>query len=318
MKPLWLAIMLLPAILIAPVVQGRGGPPVKGEHYGSKEPDVEPPVASEDWKRMGRPKPGEWLHVFREPGQTFAEYRQQVRKPRTGRRNRIYVVPLGEIAEKHPELLRRSVEFFGIFFGREVVKLDPQRLGRRCYNARRGQYDAGAVLDRVLAPLVREHDDALALMGLACEDLYHGDLNFVFGLGSHGQRVGLYSVYRFHRWIPEGQDADKVALRRTLKTSVHEIGHILGMAHCTFYHCVMNGSNSLDESDRRPLFLCPVCLRKLEWHLGLDRLERYRDLKDLFTKCGLKDETAFCQRRIKELEAIARAEEEKQKDDDEQ
>jgi len=42
------------------------------------------------------------------------------------------------------------------------------------------------------------------------------------------------------------------------------------MLHGVFFNCLMNGSNHLAESDRRPLHLCPVDLRKLQWTLGFD------------------------------------------------
>ena len=29
----------------------------------------------------------------------------------------------------------------------------------------------------------------------------------------------------------------------------HEIGHTFGMKHCTFFRCLMQGSNGLDETD---------------------------------------------------------------------
>ncbi len=269
-----------------------------------KEPDVEPLIPSDDWRRLGEPKPGDWLYVFDEPGQTFAEYKRELKNRKSDRRDKIYVVPIGELDRKHPDLLKSSVRYFSIFFDCEVVQLDPRPLPRSTYNAKRGQYDAGAALDKLLLPLVRERKDALAMIGLTSEDLYHGTLNFVFGVGSHRDRVGLQSVYRFYRWIPKGKDRDRVALVRTLKTGSHEIGHILGMSHCTFYECVMNGSNSLDESDRRPLFLCPVCMSKLEWNTGLDRLARYRKLRDFFKQCKLKGDEAFCKRRAEELEKL--------------
>ena len=288
------------ATMMAVVLVGeRLGP---RRRWRDKEPDVEPPAPSEDWRRLGEPEPSDWLSVFDEPGQTFAEYKKQAKNPKTETRNRVYVVPLGRIAEEHPDLLNRSTQYFSIFFDCETVQLPPKALPRAAYNAERKQYDAGILLDRLMLPLVRKRKDALAMIGLTGEDLYHGDLNFVFGVGSLVDRVGLYSVHKFFQWTPEGKDRDQVVLIRTLKTGSHEIGHILGMMHCTFYECVMNGSNSLPESDRRPLFLCPVCLRKAEWNLKFDRLSRYRKLKVFFEDCELKDEAAFCKRRIEELE----------------
>jgi archaemetzincin len=55
----------------------------------------------------------------------------------------------------------------------------------------------------------------------------------------------------------------------------HETGHMVGLAHCIYFNCLMNGSNHLAESDRRPLHLCPVCLRKLQWSIGFDVVARY-------------------------------------------
>jgi len=54
---------------------------------------------------------------------------------------------------------------------------------------------------------------------------------------------------------------------------------MFGLTHCTFFNCLMNGSNHLAESDRRPLHVCPVCLRKLQWSIGLDVLARYTALE---------------------------------------
>jgi len=49
----------------------------------------------------------------------------------------------------------------------------------------------------------------------------------------------------------------------------------------------MNGSNHLAESDARPLHLCPVDLRKLQWSIGFDVVERYRRLLDFCRQEGL-------------------------------
>jgi len=272
-----------------------------GEKLPAKEPDVEPPAPSPDWQRLGPPQPGDWLYAFDEPGQTLAEYKELMQTRRPEEKRRVYVVPLGPIGEQRPELLKRVIQYFAIFFDTEVELLAAQALPGSCYNARRGQYDAGALLRSVLSPLVKERDHTLAMIGLTSVDLYHADLNFVFGIGAHSDRLGLCSICRF---LPEGEDTRRLGLVRTLKTGAHEIGHILGVAHCTFYNCVMNGSNSLRESDRRSLFLCPVCLRKLEWYLGFNSRQRYEKLEAFFAGCDLKEEAAFCRRRIEELNEV--------------
>ncbi|XP_038633279.1 arylsulfatase G-like isoform X5 [Scyliorhinus canicula] len=68
-------------------------------------------------------------------------------------------------------------------------------------------------------------------------------------------------------------------------TLTHEIGHIFGMHHCQWLQCVMQGSNHLEESDRRPIDLCPICLRKLQCAINFDIKERYKI-------CAIKVETS--------------------------
>ena len=47
--------------------------------------------------------------------------------------------------------------------------------------------------------------------------------------------------------------------RFALITATHETGHMFSMLHCTAYECCMCGSNHREESDRRPVYLCPEC-----------------------------------------------------------
>ena len=79
-------------------------------------------------------------------------------------------------------------------------------------------------------------------------------------------------------------DAQTQALRRACKVLTHEIGHTLGLTHCVFYECVMNGSNTLEETDEHPLIDCPVCHRKLLFNIGFDPSKRFAALRDFYAK----------------------------------
>ena len=52
------------------------------------------------------------------------------------------------------------------------------------------------------------------------------------------------------------------------------------MHHCTFFACLMNESSSVVQAQNQPLFLCPVCLRKLHKFLQFPIVTRYKMLKD--------------------------------------
>ena len=51
-------------------------------------------------------------------------------------------------------------------------------------------------------------------------------------------------------------------------------------SHCAYFACCMNESKSILEAESQPLFLCPVCLRKLQKAINFDVLERYKALNN--------------------------------------
>jgi len=68
--------------------------------------------------------------------------------------------------------------------------------------------------------------------------------------------------------------------------------HMFGVQHCIYFHCLMNGSNHLAESDARPIHMCPVDLRKLQESIGFDVVERYRRLLQFYLNAGFTEERA--------------------------
>ena len=184
-----------------------------------------------------------------------------------------------------------------------AVSLDASKFTTR-HNPNTGnlQILASDVLDFLKA---RVPADAFCLLAITMEDLYpETSWNFVFGQASLRERVGVYSFGRYDPAFygqPRGPGYETLLLRRSCKVLAHETGHMFGLAHCTFFNCLMNGSNHLVESDRRPLHLCPVCLRKLQWSIGFDVLERYRALERVIRADGFIDEADWLTDRIRIL-----------------
>ncbi|XP_017273750.1 archaemetzincin-2 isoform X2 [Kryptolebias marmoratus] len=87
-------------------------------------------------------------------------------------------------------------------------------------------------------------------------------------------KPGAYSVFDGYYTPP----ITSSLLLRSCKTMTHEIGHMFGMKHCQWMNCIMQGSNHLEESDRRPLDFCPICLHKLHVSVGFQIAERYKAL----------------------------------------
>ncbi|KAK6226427.1 hypothetical protein QIS74_02474 [Colletotrichum tabaci] len=66
----------------------------------------------------------------------------------------------------------------------------------------------------------------------------------------------------------EAEDLRGLWFGRVARTAAHEVGHCLGMGHCVYFACVMQGTGGLGEDGRQPPYLCPVCEAKFVWGLG--------------------------------------------------
>jgi archaemetzincin len=287
-------IVCLFVLVVLPRLTGAREAPDK-EYYKkmeAKKKKIWAGIADDgDFTRMGKPRPGEWLHRFRESGQDFEDYKKELYNRKTKKRYKIYIIPLGKKTGSFEKILNAMKEYGEVFFGCEVVLAEYQPIPKNTYNADRKQYHAGRILDMLRKKIP---GDAVVFVGFTDEDLYVPDLNFVFGLGSLGQRVGVFSMHRY------GADFQKKLLR-SLKVMNHEIGHIFSMCHCIYYHCTMNGSNSLTESDSREPHLCPVCLKKLAYANNLDVAWRYDKLAKFYKKHKFFDESLWCKRRAYKL-----------------
>ncbi len=256
--------------------------------------------------KMGKPQPGDWLLHHKEPGQTFNQYLASKPVMPRGKRNVIYIQPLGKFDEKQREIVKLTADFMERYFGVPVKVSKDLALKIIPADARRThpvwgmkQILAGYVLDDVLKPRLPE--DAAAYIALTTSDLWPGKgWNFVFGMASLRERVGVWSIYR-NGDPTKGEKEFRLCLLRTIKTATHETGHMFSIQHCTAYECNMCGSNNRSESDRRPVFLCPECVAKVCWAARADPLERYRQLAAFFKKNGFTQQLAFCHKSIKAL-----------------
>jgi len=140
--------------------------------------------------------------------------------------------------------------------------------------------------------------DAASRIAFTSSDLWPGEgWNFVFGQASIDDRVGVWSIYR-------NGDAEKefqTVLLRTLKTALHETGHMFSLGHCTKYQCGMNGYGSRAEADSRPMAFCPECLAKVCFAGQIEVKEYCRRMVELCRKNKLEGEAQIYEKYLKEL-----------------
>lgn len=250
------------------------------------------------------PKRGDWLAEHPERPQSFARYvASRPNRPDRTRRV-IYLLPIGAFDAGKSPRLETLREYASAFFGLEA-KLMPA-VATKAVKARKRRHQGRKQLRStdILNWLGRQLPaDAYCLIGLTMTDLYpQPGWNFVFGQASLKGRVGVYS---FARYDPgEGVKGRRALLmRRSFGVLAHEVGHMFGIEHCTHYHCVMNGSNSLEETDAGTAHLCPVCLRKLDHAKGIaEPGARYRRLAPLYRKEGMEPEASWVEGRAKRID----------------
>ena len=239
------------------------------------------------------PAPGgqDWLAIHDERGQTFEEFVRSACRPRAVERT-ICLQPVDAGEALSEACLSALAAFAGAFFQRGTRILPPLALDQSALtvriapDARTPQVYAGDILAALYAA---KPADAFCVLGITARDLYpHPVVTFAFGEASATCRVGVVSVARYGP--PFCQDAPGRApgemRKRCCRVIAHEIGHMAGLAHCIYCRCLMNGSSSLSESERRPLHLCPVDLRKVQWLLGFDVAQRYADLERFWRQAG--------------------------------
>jgi archaemetzincin len=315
------AVLLIPlatvALLAAQTTLFQFNPPPRAQQLAAIGPtqELSPVLRRALDPREGFqpiPKPGDldWLANHEEHGQTFAQFVQAQPHRPDARRKKLYLQPLGSFPEGEGVSLAELRRFTSAFFMIDVALLPPLDPSRSPITTRRNpqthnlQMLTGDILNLLYRRLP---EDAFALLGITMTDLYPApDWNYVFGQASLRARVGVYS---FARYDPKfygqaaGPASRQLLLRRSCKILAHEASHMFGIEHCVWFRCTLNGCNHLEEFDAAPLHLCPVDLRKLQWSVGFDVLERYRRLRDFYAQAGLNDEAAWVEQRLHFLAA---------------
>lgn len=157
---------------------------------------------------------------------------------------KVGILPMGGLSRDLLGGLSDRLAAYGIV-GAVLAEVSPP-MGARL--EKRRQFDADAIL-RALAGTPRDS----AVLAVTAEDLTSGAFNFVFGLADAAERVAVLSTYRL------SEDGTVRLMDRLAKEAIHEIGHVLGLSHCSNGGCVMYFSTSLADTDAKTAAFCETC-----------------------------------------------------------
>ncbi|KAF2512717.1 archaemetzincin family Zn-dependent metalloprotease [Flavobacterium zhairuonense] len=255
--------------------------------------------------KLGEPVFGDWLYSHPEKGQSFEQFINTKHVVPTKEENIIYLQPIGKFDSqqvKQIELVRQYLEvFFQLktkVFKEASNDIIPKNV-RRKGDLGQEQFLAGYILDSVLKK--EKHEKGIALMAITEMDLYpKPEWNYVFGLASYRDKIAVSSIHRLYDKTLEGADFS-LCLERLLKICSHEIGHMFGLHHCIEADCVMNGTNSLSETDEHSLRLCSVCQRKLNSGFKYDNEKRLKELEQYFKENNLAEGLALMKKDIDKI-----------------
>ena len=165
------------------------------------------------------------------------------------------IVQLGKIEES---VLTSVSEAIRNVYGFSTQTTSPVDLPSELFNYLRNQYPAPAILK-----FLKSNYDGM-ILGITNKDLYAESLNFVFGQAYCPGRVAVLSL---HRLDPSfyGKRDKRLLAERASKEAVHEVGHMLGLRHCSNEKCVMSFSNTIADVDRKSIELCEFCRSKIKF-----------------------------------------------------
>lgn len=246
------------------------------------------------------PLPGEWRFVYKEARQHFEDYKKANPVKASFGITKLYLLPLGSFTDQQLKGIELTREYLQIFFQLKTEILEPASDLAIPDTAKRTGRDGNIQL---YTPYIFQQflkgkipPGGYALMAISEKDLYPDPAwNFVFGIASYQDRIGVSSIYRYQGGGLTSANFS-LFLKRLIGTASHEIGHMFSIHHCVAASCVMNGSNSLDESDRHTLRLCSECQQKLHWNISYNNKVRLKALIAFYRRNRLSGEQLYLEK----------------------
>ena len=167
----------------------------------------------------------------------------------------IYIQPLGTVSPEYIAFVKKSVK---AFYGYDCVVKSQKEITDDMLSPIKKRIDANKAL------LNNKSNDNLLI--ITEKDICHKkDIKNpewgVFGLGLRPGKTCIISTFRLRKNVSKQK-----TLERLEKVALHEIGHNLGLNHCTNdKKCMMNDANgTIKQVDAEKIWFCEECMAQIK------------------------------------------------------
>jgi len=171
----------------------------------------------------------------------------------------LLIQPLGrELPHEEVAVVRQALVGFYNVQIRVLPRVD---LPEQAYYGPRRRYRAEILLPFLLEKLPSDGDRILGLTGVDIST-DKGDIKDwgILGKANLGGKECLVSAFRCHKRATEGASPSILLA----KVAVHEVGHTLGLDHCTKRGCLMEDARGQLRTCERAFDICTHCRAQLK------------------------------------------------------
>lgn len=167
----------------------------------------------------------------------------------------VYLQPLGDVNVEYMNYLKTSVKDF---YGYDCIIKPKLNLTNDILAGSRTRYEASKILTK--------YDSNENTLIITEKDIaYRESDKFpewgIFGLGFRPGKTCVVSTFRLKRKV-----STEKMLDRLKKVALHEIGHNLGLEHCTNNkECMMNDADgTIKQVDQEKIWFCSKCWKIIQ------------------------------------------------------
>ena len=170
------------------------------------------------------------------------------------------IVPIGEVPESVMTHVKDEMENLNI----ESRIMNKIPVPKEALNPWNKQYNARTLIELLSnSSEVKFIEQSIYTLMITNVDMFYEKSSFVFGIEYPAKSCAIVSLARLRPEFYGERPSMWTVEERVSKEAIHEIGHHLGLEHCSFSKCVMSFSSTVFDIDKKEKDFCNECKLKM-------------------------------------------------------